>query len=144
MRPLVISSPGAVQRQIAHRAVTSRLALGWTREELAERSGIAVGTLKRFEQTGQVSLERLLKIAVALDALREFSGLFPEPSAASLDELETRAASRRRVRARGRRAQPITPEGTAAPAASSVGMAAVIRQPAMSPAPETAGDDAAP
>jgi transcriptional regulator with XRE-family HTH domain len=123
MRPLVISSPGAIQRQIARRVVASRLALGWTREVLAERSGIAVDTLKRFEQTGQVSLERLLKIAVALDALREFSGLFPEPAAASLDELETRAAARRRIRVRGRRAQPMTSQRNDAP---------------------TTGDDAAP
>ena len=43
------------------------------REELAQRSGIAVDTLKRFEQTGQVSLERLLKVAVVLDAVHEFS-----------------------------------------------------------------------
>ena len=99
----MLSSPGAIQRQIARRAVQCRLALGWTREELAQRSGVAPDTLKRFEQTGQVSLERLLKISLALDALREFDSLFPEPAAASLDELESLATARRRVRARGRR-----------------------------------------
>lgn len=111
MRPLNLVSPGTVQRQLARRVVTCRVALGWTREELAQRSGIAIDTLKRFEQTGQVSLERLLKIAVALDALREFSGLFPEPAAASLDELEARAIARRRIRVRGRRTTPTAAEG---------------------------------
>ena len=100
MLPLVLTSPGALLRQIARRAVTRRLALGWTRDELARRSGVAPDTLKRFEQTGHVSLERLLKIAVALDAVAEFGGLFPPPEAASLAELDALAAVRRRQRGR--------------------------------------------
>jgi transcriptional regulator with XRE-family HTH domain len=83
--------------------VACRVARGWTREEFSDRCGVAVDTLKRFEQTGQVSLERLLKIALALGALHEFNALFPEPVATSLDQLEARFAARRRVRVRGRR-----------------------------------------
>lgn len=100
MLPLTIASPGVLLRQIARRAVSRRLALGWTRDELAQRSGIAPDTLKRFEQTGHVSLERLLKIAVALDAVGEFGALFPTPEATSLAELEALAAVRRRQRGR--------------------------------------------
>lgn len=144
MRPLVFTSLGAVQRQIARRAVAGRLARGWTRGELAERSGIAVDTLKRFEQTGQISLVRLLKIAVALDSLQEFSGLFQEPAASSLDELETHVTARRRIRARGRRAQMSTPKGTATSAASSVGLAGAVVRLVKSSTSEQAGDDATP
>jgi len=105
MLPFIVSSPGALLRQIAGRAVARRVALGWTREELAQRSGIAVDTLKRFEQTGQVSLERLLKVAVVLDAVHEFTALFPEPVAGSLAELEALTAARGRRRVRGRRSR---------------------------------------
>ncbi len=143
MRPLTLSSSGAVQRQIARRAVARRVALGWTREELAERSGVAVGTLKRFEQTGQVSLERLLKIAVALDALPEFGGLFPEPAAASLDELEARAAARRRVRARGRAARSTTNEGTVQSTVTGRGVDDVVVRLVKHPDQGKQGDDAA-
>lgn len=130
MLPFAINSTGEIRRQIARRATTARLALGWTRAELAERSGVALDTLKRFEQTGQVSLERLLKIAMALGALQEFSALFPEPPASSLDELEARAAARGRVRARGRRARA-TSQGTTGPEGS-----------AQQPAPNQEPDDA--
>jgi len=124
MLPLTLTSPGALLRQIARRAVARRLALGWTRDELARRSSIAPDTLKRFEQTGHVSLERLLKIAVALDAVGEFGALFPPPEATSLAELDALAAVRRRqrgrlrgtrrgVRERPEGADPQPPEATA-------------------------------
>lgn len=143
MLPLVFSSPGSVKRQIARRVVASRLALGWTRAELAERSGIAIDTLKRFEQTGQVSLERLLKIAVALDALREFNALFPERDATSLDELETQVAARGRVRARGRRQQPTASTETTAPATTGAGMANVVAKSVTPTVPNREGENAA-
>lgn len=103
MRPLTAHSPGKLLRSISHAVVRRRLAIGWTRAELAARSGVAPDTLKRFEQTGQVSLERLLKVALALGALHEFGALFPEPEPSSLAELEALEAgrSRRRVRRRG-------------------------------------------
>ncbi len=107
MLPFTGETPGALLLHVARRAVARRLALGWTRKELARRTGIAIDTLKRFEQTGQVSLERLLKVALALNALREFTALFPEPAPASLAELEALAAARarKRGRVRGRRAR---------------------------------------
>lgn len=140
MLPFAFSSPGSVKRQIARRVVASRLALGWTRAELAERSGIAIDTLKRFEQTGQISLERLLKIAVALDALREFNTLFPERDATSLDELETQVAARRRVRARGRRQQPTA---TTAPATTGASMANAVAKPVKPTVSNREGENAA-
>lgn len=53
-----------------------RLARCWTREELAVRSGINVYTLKHFERTGQISLERLLKVCQNLDILDELLRAF--------------------------------------------------------------------
>ena len=39
-----------------------RVALGINQEEAALRAGIAPGTLKRFERTGEISLARLLAL----------------------------------------------------------------------------------
>ena len=47
----------------------------WTQKELAERSGVSFGSVKRFETTGQVSFESLLKIAEALGRLSEFENI---------------------------------------------------------------------
>ena len=41
-----------------------------SQKELAERSGVSLGSIKRFEQTGEISLQSLTKIAIALRALR--------------------------------------------------------------------------
>ena len=55
---------------------------------------MAFATLKLFERTGRISLERLLRIASALDSLAEFENLFAPPPARSLDEIEARATRR--------------------------------------------------
>lgn len=139
MLPLNVTTPGALLRQIARQAVARRLALGWTREELARRTGIPLDTLKRFEQTGQVSLERLLRVALALDALREFGALFPVSEATSLAELEALAASRRRMRARvrGGRARPTPSVPSGAVVTPGIGAAAHPVGPApAAPGPE--------
>ena len=103
MLPINITPPGVLLRQIARRAVARRLALGWTRDELAQRTGVAVDTLKRFEQTGRVSMERLLKVALVLDALPEFAALFPARAANSLAELAAQGVKRGRQRGRRRK-----------------------------------------
>jgi len=55
-----------------------RKALGYTQPELASRSGVSLGSLKRFERFGQISLESLLKLALVLECLGEFGTLCEE------------------------------------------------------------------
>ena len=49
-----------------------RKSLGYTQPELATRSGVSLGSLKRFEGSGQISLESLLKLALVLECLEDF------------------------------------------------------------------------
>jgi len=49
-----------------------RRTLGYTQSELATRSGVSLGSLKRFESSGQISLESLLKLALILECLEDF------------------------------------------------------------------------
>jgi len=49
-----------------------RKALGYTQKELSTRADVSLGSLKRFESTGQISLESLLKLALVLECLGEF------------------------------------------------------------------------
>jgi transcriptional regulator with XRE-family HTH domain len=77
-------------KAIAQRAKALRLQYKLTQEKLAERSGVSFGSIKRFENTGKISLESLLKIAFTLDAMKEFSNLFSAKvtrPGQSLDEL---------------------------------------------------------
>ncbi|HNG47923.1 MAG TPA: helix-turn-helix transcriptional regulator [Agitococcus sp.] len=41
----------------------------WSRQELAERSGVPAATIKHFESTGQISLRQFLLLWQLLDSL---------------------------------------------------------------------------
>ena len=43
-----------------------------TQRELSERSGVAYASIRKFESTGIISLESLLKISEALNCLTDF------------------------------------------------------------------------
>ena len=82
--------PQEVQKAIAGRARDLRLELNLSQKNLSGKSGVSYGSLKKFEQTGQISLESLLKLAVILGCMDDFNSLFaPAPAAAalSLDKL---------------------------------------------------------
>lgn len=49
-----------------------------TQKELAEKAKISYGSLKRFEQTGEISLSSFLALADALDYLKDFDNLFKD------------------------------------------------------------------
>lgn len=100
MLPAELQPPRELARTLARRVKTLRLERGWTQQETADRAGLTLATYRRFERTGRISLERLLKLAVVLDALRGFDHLFVSRPAASLAELEQRA---QRPRKRGKR-----------------------------------------
>ena len=75
---------------IAKKAQKKRLELNLSQKTLSEKSGVSYGTLKKFEQKGQISLESLLKIALALGEMDQFEHLFAKTDdklPTSLDEL---------------------------------------------------------
>jgi len=76
------------------------LAKGWKQATLAERSGVSLGSLRRFESTGQVSLQHLLRLAFSLYRLDDFEALLQPPRASSIAELE--AMEKQPERRRGR------------------------------------------
>lgn len=104
MLPIELQTPRDMARVLARRVKTLRLDRGWSQREIAERAGLAVATYRRFERTGAISLERLLKLAVVLDARTGFDQVFALPHARSLAELEERTSQPRRKR--GKRYDP--------------------------------------
>lgn len=96
---IMINLPQDESKAIAARAKAVRLQQNITQEGLAKRSGVSFGSIKRFEQTGQISLEALLKIAFTLNVLDNFSDLFaPQTnrSGQSLDALIASSKKRKR------------------------------------------------
>lgn len=74
--PVNLLSPIQIKKQIADHAKQRRLEKNLSREGLEKRSGVPASTIKRFETTGNISMQALLMIAVVLDCLTEFSQLF--------------------------------------------------------------------
>ena len=91
------NTAGQIQRRIRAAARKRRLAHNITQKELADKSGVPLSTLKKFEQSGEISLTSILAIAEALGALEEFEELFPIPPATSLDQLGTDSNKRQRA-----------------------------------------------
>lgn len=58
-----------------------------SQKELAERTGVSLGSIKRFEQTGEISLQSLTKIAIALRAEDELESLFTSANFESIEEI---------------------------------------------------------
>lgn len=85
----MMETPQEIMQMIAGRAKARRLAQKFTQMGLAEHSGVSLGTIKRFEHTGKIALESLLKIAVTLNCLEDFKAVFAARAAvpSSLDEL---------------------------------------------------------
>lgn len=58
-----------------------------SQSELANRSGVSLASIKRFESMGEISLASLLRIAVVLGYEDDFSRLFERTNYQSLDEV---------------------------------------------------------
>jgi transcriptional regulator with XRE-family HTH domain len=86
----------AGQPEVAAQAKALRLARGWKQITLAERSGVSLASLRRFEDSGKVSLQSLLNLAFALNRLEDFEALLQPPPASSIAELKR--AEQRTVR----------------------------------------------
>jgi transcriptional regulator with XRE-family HTH domain len=74
--------------EIASRHRTLRKQAGFSQSELAKRSGVSLGSLKRFETTGQISLESLLKLLDVLNRLNDFDLILkPMDNLAEIEKL---------------------------------------------------------
>lgn len=93
---VAISSPSSVQRELAKRVHEVRLAKGLKQATLATSAGVTLATLRRFEQTGEISLKYLMRICNALGRLDEFDQLLRPAPAATMAELEARVQKKRR------------------------------------------------
>ena len=66
----------SVVNGIVERVKKKRKQMKISQRELSQKSGVTYSSVRRFETTGEISLSSLLKIAHALEALKDFEGLF--------------------------------------------------------------------
>jgi transcriptional regulator with XRE-family HTH domain len=79
--------PSDILLSTAQNVAALRKQLKWTQQELANRSGVSYGSIKRFERFGKISFESLLKIAEVLNRLEEFENILLPKGDQQLNEL---------------------------------------------------------
>ncbi len=89
-----------IQHQLAADVKRSRLEVkGWKRDTLAEKSGVSASTIKRFENSGEVSLRQLLMLVHALGLLDRFDQLLQNDiEGMSMDEYIKQSKNKPRKR----------------------------------------------
>ena len=83
----ICDTPTDITLKIAKRIKNIRKRRKITQQQLAARSNVSYASLKKFEQTGQISLISLVKIAMELDLTDELNNLFTTPVYKSIDEV---------------------------------------------------------
>ncbi len=78
MLSLLPKTPSEVQNGMQIRLKRRRKTLKLTQQELFLRSGVSLGSLKRFENSGLIFLESLLKIALVLECWEDFEMICQE------------------------------------------------------------------
>ncbi len=69
-------TPYDILTELAQKHKALRKQFRFSQSELAKRSGVSLGSIKRFENTGQISLESLLKLAQLLNRIGDFELIF--------------------------------------------------------------------
>lgn len=80
-------TPKEIDKVIAGRIRSIRRRRKISQKRLSEKSGVSLGSVKRFESSGEISLISLTKIAVALELEGELERLFEDAPYLSIEEI---------------------------------------------------------
>ncbi|MGM9570411.1 MAG: helix-turn-helix domain-containing protein, partial [Phascolarctobacterium sp.] len=81
-------TPVEINMGIAKRVRALRKRRKISQAKMSELSGVSLGSLKRFESTGEISLLSLTKIAIALGVEYELKELFANVPFLTIEEVE--------------------------------------------------------
>ena len=98
---IMIKTSQELMHELGERSREKRLALNLTRDGLGSRSGVSVSVIRQFEMCGKISLESLIKIAIALGNGSDFEHIFNSSAlqqSISMDELLRQSKQRKRGR----------------------------------------------
>lgn len=76
-----------INTDLAARMVRLRKRRKLTQGKLSAKAGVSLGSLKRFEQSGEISLQSFTKLAIALEVEGELESLFSEVPFDSIEEM---------------------------------------------------------
>jgi transcriptional regulator with XRE-family HTH domain len=81
------NTPKEIMILLSNKIVVLRKQLKMTQKEVSERSGVAYASVRKFETTGVISLESLLRICEVLGRLKEFESILIPDEMEKIKEL---------------------------------------------------------
>ena len=72
-------------KSLSKRLQAYRKRMDLTQMQLADRSGVSYGSIKRFERSGDISLWGLWQICIALECADQLDALFTRPKLTAED-----------------------------------------------------------
>ncbi len=66
----------SIKQGVSDRLRNARKSIKMSQDVLSQRSGVSLGSIKRFERTGEIALSSLLKLAMVLGYENDFNNLF--------------------------------------------------------------------
>ena len=83
----VMNNDDDVAMTIANDFRKRRIEKNHTREMMAQKAGVPLGNVQRFEQRGLISLKNLISLAHALGYTAELKDIFANPKYSTMKEL---------------------------------------------------------
>lgn len=76
-----------IAKEFVEKIKQKRKMLKISQVQLATKSGVSLGSIKRFESKYEISLNSLIKILIALNLEKDFENLFTQKTYNSIDEV---------------------------------------------------------
>lgn len=86
-----------VLTELIGRIVQRRISLGLTQQDVVERTGISLRTIKRIELGGDAQFSTIIRLLLAYDLTDRLNILVPEPSVSPIQFVEQQQKRRKRV-----------------------------------------------
>ena len=80
-------TPNDIARELVEKIKQYRKKLKISQAQLATKSGVSLGSIKRFESKYEISLNSFIKILIALNLEQDLENLFTQKSYNSIDEV---------------------------------------------------------
>ena len=80
-------TPNDIAKELVERIKQHRKKLKMSQARLATKSGVSLGSIKRFESKYEISLNSFIKILIALNLEQDLENLFTQKSYNSIEEV---------------------------------------------------------
>lgn len=80
-------TPNDIAKELIEKIKQHRKKLKISQAQLAVKSGVSLGSIKRFESRYEISLNSFIKILIALNLEQDLENLFTQKNYNSIDEV---------------------------------------------------------